>query len=128
MPNSAHIDYVELPVTDISATKDFYADVFGWVWIDYGPGYAGSTNAGIEVGLNTLGTVGPAHAPGEENGVGPLVLFSTDDLSAVEASVLAAGGTIMTPAYGYPGGRRFHFADPSGNILGIYQPDATAAP
>ena len=27
----------------------------------------------------------------------------------------------MSPIYGYPGGHRFHFADPSGNILGVYR-------
>ena len=128
MTSSAHINSVELPATDIAATKVFYSDAFGWNWIDYGPGYAGTGNTGIEVGLNTLATVSPPHGPGEENGVGPLVLLATDDLAGVEAAVVAAGGTIVSPTYSYPGGHRFHFADPSGNILGVYQPsDATPA-
>ncbi len=24
--------------------------------------------------------------------------------------------------FDYPGGRRFHFRDPSGNVLGVFQP------
>ena len=50
-----------------------------------------------------------------------LGLLQTADLAATEADVRAAGGNIISPPYGYPGGRRFHFVDPSGNVLGVYQ-------
>jgi uncharacterized protein len=53
-----------------------------------------------------------------------LVLVRTDDLDAALASVEAAGGRIHAEPYEYPGGRRFTFADPWGNILGVYQPAA----
>ncbi len=33
------IDYIELPATDIPATKAFYAAAFGWTFTDYGPDY-----------------------------------------------------------------------------------------
>ncbi|MFW2381589.1 MAG: VOC family protein [Acidimicrobiales bacterium] len=115
------IDYIELPCTDLSLTKTFYTAAFGWEWVEYGPTYAASTSTGLEVALNAAARVGPAHGPGEENAIGPLVLFQTDDLGSVEASVRSAGGDIVSPPYGYPGGRRFHFADPSGNVLGVYQ-------
>jgi predicted enzyme related to lactoylglutathione lyase len=118
------INYIELPAADIAATKAFYAAAFGWDWIGYGPGYASHLGEGLEVALNGSGTVVPAHASGEQNGVGPLVLFGTDDLSAVHAEVLAAGGSIVSEPYNYPGGRRFHFGDPSGNVLGVYQSSA----
>jgi hypothetical protein len=36
--------------------------------------------------------------------------------------VLDAGGRIQTALHDYPGGRRFMFADPSGNVLGVYEP------
>ncbi len=115
------IDYIELPATNVALTKTFYTNVFGWQWIDYGPGYASSTTAGLEIALNGAAEVGPAHAPGAENAVGPFVLFQTDDLESIEASIRAAGGNIVSPRYSYPGGYRFHFADPSGNIIGVYQ-------
>ena len=41
---------------------------------------------------------------------------------AALASVLAAGGRVMAELHDYPGGRRFTFADPSGNVLGVYEP------
>ena len=38
------------------------------------------------------------------------------------ANVLAAGGRITVELHEYPGGRWFMFADPWGNVLGVYQP------
>ncbi|MDN5727174.1 MAG: hypothetical protein L0G99_14770 [Propionibacteriales bacterium] len=42
------------------------------------------------------------------------------DLDQTVAAVEAAGGTIVRPTYSFPGGRRFHFNDPSGNELGVF--------
>lgn len=117
----AHINYVELPAPDLPGTKAFYTAAFGWEFVDYGPVYAGYQGLHVELGLNSLAVAGPAHAAGSENAVGPLVLFSTTDLAATERAVTSAGGTIVSPPYDYPGGRRFHFRDPAGNILGVYQ-------
>ena len=33
------------------------------------------------------------------------------------AAVEGAGGRIVRPIFAFPGGRRFHFLDPSGNEL-----------
>ncbi len=119
--SDATIDYIELPAGELSATKAFYAQLFGWSWVDYGPTYSASQTGSIEIALNAAATPLPAHEPGAENAVGPLLLFSTADLEAVESAVRAAGGHIVSSIYPYPGGRRFHFADPSGNVLGVYQ-------
>jgi predicted enzyme related to lactoylglutathione lyase len=35
--------------------------------------------------------------------------------------IVAAGGTITLPIFSFPGGRRFHFADPSGQELAVMQ-------
>ena len=51
-----------------------------------------------------------------------MALARTDDADASLASVLTAGGRITVEINEYPGGRRFMFADPWGNILGVYQP------
>jgi predicted enzyme related to lactoylglutathione lyase len=32
----------------------------------------------------------------------------------------AAGGRIIRPIFSFPGGRRFHFTDPSGNELAVW--------
>lgn len=121
MTTDAIIDYLELPAVDLTATKRFYQEAFGWEWVDYGPTYAASSTAGPEVALSIEATTAPAHSPNAQSAIGPLVLFSTSDLDATLERITAAGGTIVSEAYAYPGGRRFHFHDPSGNTLGVYQ-------
>lgn len=109
------IDYVEITVTDVAAAKAFYAAAFGWEFNDYGPGYAGIRGAtSLEVGGLAQGT---APATG-----GPLVLLYSNDLDATVAAVRAAGGDIVSGPYTFPGGRRFHFTDPSGTELGVWSP------
>jgi len=110
------IDYVELVVTDLEAAKSFYRDSFGWVFVDYGPAYAGiasPTGDGSEVGGLLL-----ADQPRPVGG--PLVLLYSDDLDTTQAAITAAGGTVTQGPYEFPGGRRLHFVDPSGNELGVW--------
>jgi predicted enzyme related to lactoylglutathione lyase len=47
------------------------------------------------------------------------VIYSSD-LEATQQAVRAAGGTITRPIFSFPGGRRFHFTDPSGNELAVW--------
>ena len=35
------IDYVEINVSDLPATRAFYEQAFGWEFNEYGPTYAG---------------------------------------------------------------------------------------
>ena len=119
MTNIHHaISYVELGAGDLAATKAFYADAFGWRFQDYGPDYSGIRGVadGDEVGgLNAQSAPGPG---------GALVLLYSQDLDATLAAVEGAGGVVTVPPFDYPGGRRFHFSDPSGNVLGVFQPAA----
>ena len=108
------IDYIEFAVTDVAASKRFYAAAFGWQFNDYGPDYAGIVGPDGEVG-------GLRKAASVVEG-GPLVVLYSSDLEASLAAVRAAGGRIVTEPFAFPGGRRFHFADPSGNQLGVWTP------
>ena len=112
------IDYVEISVDDLEQAKAFYGKALGWAFNDYGPDYAGiqdPSRPGQEFGgLNPL--------PATSRGDGVVALVQTDDVDAALASVLGAGGTTHVELHEYPGGRRFLFADPWGNILGVYQP------
>ena len=112
------IDYVELAVDDLEQAKGFYAKALGWTFNDYGPDYAGiqdPTRPGQE-----FGGLSP-HQP-SSRGDGVLALARTDDVDAALASVLDAGGRVVVELHEYPGGRRFTFADPWENVLGVYQP------
>lgn len=107
------IDYLELTVSDLDAAKRFYAEAFGWSFSDYGPDYAGIQGVEREQGGLRRGEPRPG---------GPLVVLYSDDLELSLAGVEAAGGTISTPPFAFPGGRRFHFHDPSGNELAVWTP------
>jgi uncharacterized protein len=108
--NNGRIDYIEFPATQIARTKQFYIDAFGWKFTDYGPDYTSFEDGRIAGGFTK------ANAAGK----GVLVVLYAADLAATEARVRKAGGTIVKPAFSFPGGRRFHFTDPSGNELAVW--------
>jgi uncharacterized protein len=114
--NHHHINYIELAVTDIAATKKFYSSVFGWSFTDYGPDYTSfsASAAGLDGGFYKA----DPHEPLAKTA--PLIVIYSSDLPATEAAVLAAGGTIVVPTFEFPGGRRFHFADNVGNVLAVW--------
>lgn len=108
------IDYVELAAPDLEASRAFYAAVFGWSFNDYGAGYAGIRGPDGESEVGGLN-------PGATAGTGaPLVILYSDDLDATLESVRATGGRVTEEPYDFPGGRRFHFADPAGNQLAVW--------
>jgi predicted enzyme related to lactoylglutathione lyase len=112
-----HINYIELPTTDMAATQRFYGDVFEWTFTDYGPDYASfsAAEAGVDGGFRADGEVTPAPA-----GSGVLVVLYAEDLEATQQRVRAAGAEIVKPIFSFPGGRRFHFRDPGGNELAVW--------
>jgi uncharacterized protein len=106
------IDYVELPsATAHELTRAFYAKAFGWSFAEYGPDYAATTIGDVDVGLNGQPT---------EALSAPLPVVRVDDLEAAFDAVTKAGGTIAKSIFSFPGGRRFHFIDPSGSELAVW--------
>jgi len=114
MREDGKIDYVEFPGTDLSATKAFYGTAFGWSFADYGPDYVAFEGQGADGGF----TSAEGEAPEK-----PLVVLYAHDLEAMLAKVTAAGAAISRPIFAFPGGRRFHFRDPSGNELAVWSVD-----
>ena len=114
MREDGRIDYVELPAKGaVAACKAFYGAAFGWGFTDYGPTYAAFDGAGMDGGFQ-----GEPEGPGGSQA--PLVVLYAHDLEAMEAKVRAAGGEITVPIFAFPGGRRFHFKDPAGNLLAVW--------
>ncbi len=112
MLEDGKIGYVELPGMNLAVTKQFYAQAFGWGFIDYGPTYAAFDGAGLDGGFQA-----------DDPRPAPLVIVFAKDLEAMEAKVRAAGAEIIIPIFSYPGGRRFHFRDPAGNELAVFSTD-----
>lgn len=119
MRQDGKIDYVELPGGELAKVKEFYSTAFGWRFIDYGPAYAAFENAGLDGGFQADPGADPGTAPGADPGM-PLVVLYAEDLEAMAATVVAAGGKIVVPIFSFPGGRRFHFRDPAGNELAVW--------
>ena len=113
---SAHemINYVEYPARDLAATKAFFVKVFGWGFTDYGPDYSAFAGAGLDGGFYAA-----ERAASTESG-SALIVFYSNNLEQTLAKVEAAGGRIVKPIFAFPGGRRFHFCEPSGNEFAVW--------
>ncbi len=107
------IDYIELPATDIDATKRFYNQVFGWNFTDYGPGYTSFHDGRLAGGFNT-------EAKPAAQTSGTLVVIYAASLEETYNQIKQAGGKILREIFSFPGGRRFHFSDPNGNELAVW--------
>jgi predicted enzyme related to lactoylglutathione lyase len=108
------IDFIEFPAKTIAAldqSKNFFTEVFGWSFQDWGEDYADTTSSGLGSGFNT----DPEHRPTK-----PLVVLFTSDLEATHAKILEAGGKVTRDIFSFPGGRRFHFKEPGGNELAVW--------
>lgn len=105
------IDYIELPTVDITEAKRFYGEVFGWTFVDYGPDYTSFNDGRLDGGFRKE----PAVTRG-----GPLVIIYSVNIELTKERVKSAGGTILQDIFDFPGGRRFHFSDPSGNELAVW--------
>ena len=108
------INYVELPAKDLAATKAFFQSVFGWSFVDYGPEYTAFENQGLDGGFFQSDL-----ASSTEKGAA-LIVFYSNQLEVTLAKVERAGGSILRPIYSFPGGRRFHFTEPSGNEFAVW--------
>ena len=114
MSNAEHdrrIDYIEFSVKSVPDAKRFYGNAFGWRFEDYGPDYASFSDGRLNGGFQTATEVRAG---------GPLVVIYASDLETMERRITQAGGTIVRSIFSFPGGRRFHFTDPSGNELSVW--------
>ena len=106
------INYIEISVTDMAEAKRFYNEAFDWEFNEYGPDYAGIRRGDGEAGGFTK--------VDEIKTGGPLVILFSENLDATLDRVKKAGGEIVVEPFDFPGGRRFHFKDSSGNELAVW--------
>ncbi len=109
--NDNHINYLEFKAYDLKKIKKFYSDSFNWSFTDYGPSYTAFSESGIMGGFEL--TDKNIH-----NGV--LVILYHQNLELIKSKIIRAGGEITKSIFSFPGGKRFHFSDPSGNELAVW--------
>lgn len=114
------LNYVEFASADLAATKTFFEKAFGWTFVDYGPDYAAFAGQGLDGGFFRADL-----RSSSANGAALLVFYSRD-LEGTLGKVTAAGGAIVKPIFAFPGGRRFHFTEPSGNEFAVWSDVAAA--
>jgi len=51
---------------------------------------------------------------------GALVVLYHENLNEIQTNIEKAGGIISMSIFSFPGGRRFHFTDPTGNELAVW--------
>lgn len=114
MNHHEKINYVEFPSKDLDKSRAFFTTVFGWSFTDYGPEYTAFSNAGLNGGFfqSDLSVT-------TDNG-SALVVFYSKNLEQTLSKIEAAGGAVIKPIFSFPGGRRFHFADPNGNEYAVW--------
>jgi predicted enzyme related to lactoylglutathione lyase len=108
------INYVELPAKDLEAVKAFFTSAFGWKFTDYGPEYTAFSDEGLDGGFFKSDLVAST-ATGSA-----LIVFYSARLEETLAKIEDVKGKILKPIYAFPGGRRFHFADPNGNEYAVW--------
>jgi len=113
-PRDNTINYLEIPVKDITASKNFFSNLFGWKFVDYGPDYTCFLDAGIDGGFYK------SDNDGFRSEQCPLVVFYHYDIYKIKDKVLSLSGVITKDIFTFPGGRRFHFTDISNNEYAIW--------
>ncbi|MFL5501442.1 MAG: VOC family protein [Gemmatimonadaceae bacterium] len=108
------ICYLEIPTSNIQRSVDFYTKVFGWKTRERGDG-ATAFDDGVEVSGSWV-TGRPA-----SSGPGLLVYIMVDSVTKTVDSIKASGGRIVQPPGVDAPEKTARFADPDGNVLGLYE-------
>jgi len=114
MNEHERLNYVEFPARDLDATRRFFSHAFGWTFQDYGPDYTAFAGQGLDGGFFR------ADACSTTASGAALLVFYSNDLEQTRDKITAAGGRIVKPIFAFPGGRRFHFTEPSGNEFAVW--------
>lgn len=114
MTRNNKINYIEIPAQNMAATKVFFTEVFGWSFVDYGTEYCSFAAQGVDGGFFKSDLV-----VSTKNG-SPLIVLYSNALETTKAKIKQAGGKIIEQIFSFPGGKRFHFSDPSGNEFAVW--------
>jgi predicted enzyme related to lactoylglutathione lyase len=112
--------WVDLQTPDTKAAQAFYGSIFGWTTADMGPDAGGYGM--FQTGSANVAGVGPTMAEGQPSAWTSYV--SVIDAEATMARAIVAGATVlMEPMQVMEAGTMALFADPTGAVLGLWQPN-----
>jgi uncharacterized protein len=128
MPRVVHF---EIQGSDPEALARFYSELFGWKFNRWGdaPYWLIETGPRDTPGID--GGLLPRNGPPPVDGQSVNAFVCTVEVASVDQTfdrALALGGSAAVPKIAIPTvGWLAYVKDPNGNILGLMQPDATAA-
>ena len=109
------ICYLEIPTTDKPRSVQFYQSVFGWSTRQRGDGATAFDDSVGEVSGSWVVGRPPSPQPGL------LLYIMVDSVAATVDAIVAQGGRIVQPIGADAPEITARFADPDGNVLGLYQ-------
>ena len=111
--------WVDLASSDATASRDFYAKLFGWnIDVNPDPQYGGYAIANI--GDEQVGGIGPVQSPDQPTFWA--LYIGTDDASAICEQAEVAGGRVAAPAFDVGDqGRMAVLQDPTGAFISVWQ-------
>jgi predicted enzyme related to lactoylglutathione lyase len=109
------ICYLEIPAVDVATSSRFYTKVFGWQTRQRGDGSLAFDDTVGQVS----GTWCTGRKPATE--VGLLIYIMVDSVAETVEVIVANGGTLVQPIGRDAPEITARFADPAGNIIGLYQ-------
>jgi uncharacterized protein len=113
--------HAELNTTDVGKAKAFYSKLFDWTLEDMKVGSGGLDYTVIGVGEGTGGGIMAQMIPGAGSDWMPYV--GVDDIHASTARAKSLGATILRDVIEVPDlGWLSIFKDPTGALLGLWQP------
>jgi len=113
--------YLEIPANDPARSADFYRNVFGW--------NIRRRRGGVTAFDDSSGHISGAwiRARPVSRAPGLLIYLWVDNVAAALESVVAHDGSVVQPIGVDAPEITARFADPAGNVLGLYQdPDSDA--
>ena len=110
----AGVSYLHIPARDAAVSAGFYRDVFGWQVHGHpdAPSFSDGTGHVIGRWVTDQAVAGP-------DGLRAYIYVA--DVDATLAAVTAHGGQVVEPPYPEGALRVALFADPAGNVLGVWQ-------
>jgi predicted enzyme related to lactoylglutathione lyase len=136
--------HFEIHASEPQQLIDFYGQLLGWTFQDYGggdqpywvidTGEGAIGNANAEKGLGINGGLTSRQGPKPEIGApvnGCNIVVGVEDVDGLMARGIELGATEALPATDWPGiGRGGYLIDPDGNVFGLLSPvtsDGTVA-
>jgi uncharacterized protein len=118
--------WVDLATTDPAGAKAFYGELFGWEAEDVPAGEAG-TYTMLRLDGDEIGGLYEMEAGRREQGISPhwFSYVSVEDADASASRARELGGAVYGEPFDVDGdGREAVIEDPSGAVLGVWQPRA----